>query len=47
MGAAGGGPGRYWLTFYGDGTHGSTLEDPVIGDIAAAHGKTPAQVMLR
>jgi diketogulonate reductase-like aldo/keto reductase len=47
MGAAGGGPGRYWLTFYCDGTHGSTLEDPVIGDIAAAHGKTPAQVMLR
>lgn len=25
----------------------STLEDPVIGEIAAAHGKTPAQVMLR
>jgi hypothetical protein len=47
MGAAGGDPGRYWLTFYRDGTHGSTLEDPVIGDIAAAHGKTPAQVMLR
>jgi hypothetical protein len=42
MGAAGGGPGRYWLTFYRDGTHGSMLEDPVIGDIAAAHGKTPA-----
>jgi 2,5-diketo-D-gluconate reductase A len=25
----------------------STLADPVIGKIAAAHGKTPAQVMLR
>lgn len=25
----------------------STFEDPVIGGIAAAHGKTPAQVMLR
>ena len=35
------------ITFYRDGSHGSTLEDPVIGDIAAAHGKTPAQVMLR
>jgi diketogulonate reductase-like aldo/keto reductase len=23
------------------------LADPVIGDIAAAHGRTPAQVMLR
>jgi diketogulonate reductase-like aldo/keto reductase len=29
------------------GSHGSTLDDPVIGDIARAHGKTPAQVMLR
>ena len=35
------------ITFYRDGTHGSTLDDPVIGDIARAHGKTPAQVMLR
>jgi diketogulonate reductase-like aldo/keto reductase len=35
------------ITFYRDGSHGSTLEDPVIGDIAKAHGKTPAQVMLR
>jgi diketogulonate reductase-like aldo/keto reductase len=35
------------ITFYRDGHHGSTLEDPVIGDIAKAHGKTPAQVMLR
>lgn len=30
-----------------DGQHGSTLADPVIGGIAAAHGKTPARVMLR
>ena len=35
------------ITFYRDGSHGSTLEDPVIAGIAAAHGKTPAQVMLR
>ena len=35
------------ITFYRDGSHGSTLEDPVIGEIAAEHGKTPAQVMLR
>ena len=35
------------ITFYRDGSHGSTLEDPVIGGIAEAHGKTPAQVMLR
>ncbi len=35
------------ITFYRDGNHGSTLEDPVIGDLARAHGKTPAQVMLR
>ncbi|WP_319452840.1 MULTISPECIES: aldo/keto reductase [unclassified Mycobacterium] len=35
------------ITFYRDGSHGSTLNDPVIGGIAAAHGKTPAQVMLR
>jgi len=35
------------ITFYRDGSHGSTLQDPVIGEIAAAHGKTPAQVMLR
>ena len=34
------------ITFYRDGSHGSTLDDPVIGDIARAHGKTPAQVML-
>jgi diketogulonate reductase-like aldo/keto reductase len=35
------------ITFYRDGSHGSTLEDPVIGGIATAYGKTPAQVMLR
>jgi diketogulonate reductase-like aldo/keto reductase len=35
------------ITFYRDGDHTSTLQDPVIGDIAQAHGKTPAQVMLR
>jgi diketogulonate reductase-like aldo/keto reductase len=35
------------ITFYRDGSHGSTLADPVIGDIARTHGRTPAQVMLR
>ena len=35
------------ITFYRDGSHRSTLEDPVIGNIATAHGRTPAQVMLR
>ena len=35
------------ITFYRDGNHGSTLEDPTIGEIASAQGKTPAQVMLR
>ena len=35
------------ITFYRDGQHTSTLQDPVIGEIAHAHGKTPAQVMLR
>jgi diketogulonate reductase-like aldo/keto reductase len=34
------------ITFYRDGSHGSTLQDPVIGTIAQDHGKTPAQVML-
>lgn len=32
------------ITFYRDGSKGSTLEDPVI---VAAHGRSPAQVMLR
>ena len=27
------------ITFYRDGSHGITLDDPVIGDIARAHGK--------
>jgi diketogulonate reductase-like aldo/keto reductase len=35
------------ITFYRDGSHGSTLADPVIGEIATTYGKTPAQVMLR
>lgn len=35
------------ITFYRDGSHGSTLQDPVIGGIAATHGKSAAQVMLR
>jgi diketogulonate reductase-like aldo/keto reductase len=35
------------ITFYRDGQHSSTLQDPVIGAIAKVHDKTPAQVMLR
>ena len=35
------------ITFYRDGQHSSTLQDPVIGRIATGHDKTPAQVMLR
>ena len=35
------------ITFYRDGSHGSTLEDPVIGSIAESHARTPAQIMLR
>ena len=35
------------ITFYRDGSKGSTLEDPTIVEIAEAHGRTPAQVMLR
>ncbi|MCH8626320.1 aldo/keto reductase [Arsenicicoccus piscis] len=35
------------ITFYRDGSHGSTLDDEMIGAIAKAHNKTPAQVMLR
>src|SRR3954471_21238102 len=33
------------ITFYRDGNDGSTLQDPVIGRIAEAHSKSPAQVM--
>ena len=35
------------ITFYRDGEHTSTLQDPVISRVAEAHGKSPAQVMLR
>jgi diketogulonate reductase-like aldo/keto reductase len=35
------------ITFYRDGSQGSTLEDPTITGIATSHGKTAAQVMLR
>ncbi len=35
------------ITFYRDSGHPSTLQDPVIGDIARAHARTPARVMLR
>jgi diketogulonate reductase-like aldo/keto reductase len=35
------------ITFYRDSGHASALEDPAIGRIAQAHGKSPAQVMLR
>lgn len=35
------------ITFHRDGDGGSTLEDPTITAIAEAHGKSPAQVMLR
>jgi diketogulonate reductase-like aldo/keto reductase len=35
------------ITFYRDGEHTSTLQDPVIAGIAQAHGKSPAQVLLR
>ena len=35
------------ITFYRDSGHTSTLKDPTIGEIAKAHGKSPAQVMLR
>ncbi|GAB3259581.1 aldo-keto reductase family protein [Arthrobacter pigmenti] len=35
------------ITFYREGNGGSTLDDPTIASIARAHGKTPAQVMLR
>jgi diketogulonate reductase-like aldo/keto reductase len=35
------------ITFYRNGNHGNTLQDPVIVAIAQAHRKSPAQVMLR
>jgi diketogulonate reductase-like aldo/keto reductase len=35
------------ITFYRDGSGGSTLEDPTIVGIAESHGKSAAQVMLR
>lgn len=35
------------ITSYRENPKGSTFNDPVIGQIAQAHGKTPAQVMLR
>jgi diketogulonate reductase-like aldo/keto reductase len=35
------------ITFYREGEHTSTLEDPVIVGIAKAHSKSAAQVMLR
>jgi diketogulonate reductase-like aldo/keto reductase len=35
------------ITFYVEGEGGSTLNDPTLRRIADAHGKTPAQVMLR
>jgi 2,5-diketo-D-gluconate reductase A len=35
------------ITFYRDGKNSSTLDDTTIGGIADAHGKSPAQVMLR
>jgi diketogulonate reductase-like aldo/keto reductase len=35
------------ITFYREGEHTSTLEDPTIVGIAGTHSKSPAQVMLR
>jgi diketogulonate reductase-like aldo/keto reductase len=35
------------ITFYRESGHTSALEDPVIGEVAHAHDKSPAQVMLR
>jgi Aldo/keto reductases, related to diketogulonate reductase len=35
------------ITFYRDGQHTSTLQDPTIAGIATAHNKSAAQVMLR
>jgi diketogulonate reductase-like aldo/keto reductase len=35
------------ITFYRDSGHTSALEDPVVSDIAEAHDKSAAQVLLR
>jgi diketogulonate reductase-like aldo/keto reductase len=35
------------ITFYRESGHTSALEDPAIGEVAHAHDKSPAQVMLR
>lgn len=35
------------ITFYRDGQHTSTLQDPVVVGIAEVHGKSAAQVLLR
>ncbi|WP_024793377.1 aldo/keto reductase [Tomitella biformata] len=35
------------ITFYREGAHGSTLQDPVINGVAKVHNKSAAQVMLR
>nr|MDT0666153.1 aldo/keto reductase [Micromonospora sp. DSM 115978] len=35
------------ITFYREGEHTSTLDDPTVVRIAEAHSKSPAQVMLR
>lgn len=35
------------ITFYREGQHTSTLEDPTILEIGKTHSKSPAQVMLR
>jgi diketogulonate reductase-like aldo/keto reductase len=35
------------ITFYREGQHTSTLDDPTIVGIAEAHAKSPAQIMLR
>lgn len=35
------------ITFYRDGSKGSTLKDPTIVEIAGSYGKSAAQVMLR
>ncbi len=36
-----------WLLAQSRTTRTSTFDDPAIASIAAAHGKTPAQVMIR